>query len=122
MNNDQIHKNGIRLAQAMKVNQSISQEEEDVTYQQQAKWVVNGSGITQKELLPSPTPPEQNLWDPKYSALGFVVIVLAVLMIDVLPRLIRSKLDQATTPEPVELNELQSILVAQLDSLSSDAS
>lgn len=122
MNNDQAQKNGTIEGQAMRVNHSISQEEKDVTYQQQAKWVMNGSAITQKELSPSPTPPKQNLWEPKYSALGFVVIALVVVIIDILPGLIRSKLNQATTPEPVELNELQSLLVTQLDSLSSDTS
>jgi hypothetical protein len=72
-----------------------------------------------QEESPSPTA-KVKLWEPKYSALGFVVIALVVVMIDILPRLIRSKLNQATTPKPIELNELESLLVAQLDSLSSD--
>lgn len=120
--------NGTTEEPAVKVDQSIGQQGQDVTYQQESKWAVNGSGITQKEQYPplspttSPPPLKQNLWDPKYSALGFVVIVLVVVIIDILPRLIRSKLDQATTPEPIEPSELQSLLVAELDSLGSDPS
>jgi hypothetical protein len=158
MNNDKSRIEGTTEGQAMKGNQSISQQGQDVTYQQQPeKWLVNGSGIngsgrkgetasgrndngglsvsegsvasltrpltrSPSRRSPSPTPPKQNLWQPKYSALGFVVIALVVVMIDILPRLIRSKLNQATTPKPIELNELESLLVAQLDSPSSDAS
>lgn len=117
MNNDQQPSHGIAQGQGIKGNQSISQEERELIDQQLPKWL-NGSG-TQKEQAPSPT---AKLWEPKYSALGFVVIVFAVLMIDVLPRLIRSKLDAATTPEPVELGEFESLLVAQLDSLAAEAS
>lgn len=116
MNNEQAQKTGTTPGQAIKGNQSISQEERELIDQQLPKWL-NGFG-TQKEL----SPPKQTLWDPKYSALGIVVIALMVVIIDILPRLIRSKLNQATTPEPIELNEFESLLVTQLDSLSSDAS
>lgn len=122
MNTHKQSSNGTTQGQAMKLNPSISEGEGDMTDQQQSKWVVNGSGITPIEQHPSPPPPKQNLWEPKYSALGVVVIALVVLIIDILPRLIRSKLDQATTPEPVEPSELESLLVAQLDSLAADAS
>ena len=31
-------------------------------------------------------------WDPKYAAIGVLVIVLSVLLLDVLPRMIRQRL------------------------------
>lgn len=49
--------------------------------------------------MSSSTP--KKLWDPKYAALGLLSIVLAVLLLDILPRLITEQMEKRNQPQPM---------------------
>ncbi|MDQ4075064.1 MAG: hypothetical protein M3220_02320 [Chloroflexota bacterium] len=42
---------------------------------------------------------QEKLWDPKYAAVGVLVIALAIAVLDILPNFILSKINRATAPE-----------------------
>ncbi|MGB0384506.1 MAG: hypothetical protein ACPGWR_06740 [Ardenticatenaceae bacterium] len=52
----------------------------------------------------------QKLWDPKHAAIGFVVIVLFVFFLDILPRLIRAKLDKSTDLNQQVIPDIEELL------------
>jgi hypothetical protein len=51
---------------------------------------------------PSPPPaesPRDPLWDPAQAAIGVVAIIIAVAVLDLLPRFIRARFGKATDPD-----------------------
>ena len=44
----------------------------------------------------------KKLWNPKYAALGVLIVVLSVFFLDTLPRMVRDRLDRETDPENQE--------------------
>ncbi len=52
----------------------------------------------------------QPLWDPKHAGLGFVIIALFVLFLDILPRLIRTQLDKRTDLSQQEIPDIEELL------------
>ena len=61
------------------------------------------------------TSPEgpQPLWDPKHAALGFVIIALFVLFLDILPRLLRAQLDKRTDLSQQEIPDIEELLTPE---------
>ena len=55
----------------------------------------------------------QKLWDPKHAAIGVVVITLFVLFLDILPRLIRAKLDKSTDLSQQEFPDIEELLTPE---------
>jgi len=55
----------------------------------------------------------QPLWDPKHAALGFVIIALFVLFLDILPRLLRAQLDKRTDLSQQEFPDIEELLTPE---------